>query len=458
MIALPRTLADLEPALWRVDAVSFILIVLIVGIAAAVLPYAHRSLRGDRHGRAVTIAIAIMLAATVLVSIAGELWMLALGWSLATAATLAALGFGGGRPALVRSTGWLLAGDLALWSAVALDAAAVGGDAIPLLLVVAALLRSALPPAHPWLVDSLHAPTPVSAALHGGIVNGGGILIITQIDRIAPSALAIAVLATTASVAIVVGVIAALVRTDIKGRLVMSTVAQMGFMLLCAALGLVAAALLHLVAHGFYKSALFLSSSDGIDRRAAERRAPRAFAMSPVAAALRSGAGALLAVTALVVSALAIYPGDRGFGELVVLIALSAAFGAAGARLTLLVPGTLRAVAAALLGAAAAVVFVIGTSVLTATLDLDRPAPSSAATLVVVLATGVLLALVALAALRRWAPASALALTLIAFGHRLGAPVVRLRRARSTQPTSQPNPAADVDSARRGSSSIGASA
>ena len=448
MIAPPHSLIDVEPALWRVDTVSIVLIVLVVGIAAAVLPYAHRSLRGDRHGRAVTAAIAVMLVATALVSVAGELWMLALGWSVATAATLAALGLGGGRAALVRSTGWLLAGDLALWTAVVLHAAAVGGDAIPLLLVVAALLRCALPPAHVWLVDSLHAPTPVSAALHGGIVNGGGILVITQIDVIAPNALAVTVLASVACAAIVVGMIAALVRTDIKGRLVMSTVAQMGFMLLCAALGLIAAALLHLVAHGFYKSSLFLSSSDGIDRRAADRRAPRLIALAPAARAIRATAGALLAVTALVVSALAFYPGSRGAADVVVLVVLGAAFGAAGARLTALVPGAARALAAALLGAGAAIAFVVGTSMLTAVLGLQRPAPSSAAPVVLALAAATLLALVAVAALRRWAPASRPALALLAFGHRLGAPALRIRRARSGHDpvlatASTPAPAAD---------------
>ncbi len=432
------TLFDPALPLWRVDFVSIVLLVLVVGIAAAVLPFAHRSLRGDRRGRETTVAIAVMLAATAVVSVAGPLWMLAIAWSASTVATLAALWFGGGRPALVRAAPWLALADGALWAAVVV--AALGGpvDVVALLLVATAVVRCALPPAHVWLVDSLYAPTPVSAALHGGIVNGGGILIITQLGLVSQSAIAVITLATLSAVAIVVGVVASLVRTDIKGRLVMSTVAQMGFMLLIAALGLVAAALLHLIAHGFYKSALFLASSDGIDRRAADRRAPRPIALSARARRLRLAAGTIVPVGALVVAALAIYPGSRGVAELVVVIVLAVAFGTAGARLAVLMPTVTRAIAAVVGAAAAAVAFVIVTSLLTAAIA-NSPTGSSAGAMagrdvVIVIAFAALASLLALAAIRQWAPASAVALTVLAWGHSIGAPRQSIARARSTAP------------------------
>ncbi|MFL0712081.1 MAG: proton-conducting transporter membrane subunit [Microcella pacifica] len=289
----------LDGALWRLDGVTFALLVLVVGIAAAVLPFAHRSLRGDRHGTAITVALGAMLATTAWLALAGPLWMLGLAWSASTVATLVALGLGGGVRALLPGALWLIAADVALWAAVVLSSLGAGTDAAALLLVVAAALRCALPPAQSWLVGSLYAPTPVSAALHGGIVNGGGILVITQLPLISDSLLATVALALLAGFGLLVGVAASLTRTDIKGRLVLSTVAQMGFMLLCAALGLAAAALVHLVAHGLYKSSLFLSSSDGIDQRAYERRAPARLALSPRGAVARVATGAALPVLAL---------------------------------------------------------------------------------------------------------------------------------------------------------------
>jgi len=429
------TLFDPALPLWRVDAVSILLLVLVVGIAAAVLPFAHRSLRGDRRGRETTVAIAVMLAATAVVSVAGPLWMLAIAWSASTAATLAALGFGGGRPALVRAGPWLVLADLALWGAVVVAAAGGPVDVVALLLVAAAVVRCALPPAHVWLVDSLYAPTPVSAALHGGIVNGGGILIITQLGLVSQSALAIIVLASVAAMAIVVGVVASLVRTDIKGRLVMSTVAQMGFMLLIAALGLVAAALLHLIAHGFYKSALFLASSDGIDRRAADRRAPRPVALSASARRLRITVGAIVPVAALVIAAVASYPGSRGIAELVVVIVLSVAFATAGARLAVLMPTVTRAIAAVVGAALAAVAFVIVTSLLTAAIASSTTGSGAGSIagrdVVIVIAFVALASLLIVAALRQWAPASAAALTVLAWGHSIGAPRQQRMGARS---------------------------
>jgi NAD(P)H-quinone oxidoreductase subunit 5 len=451
--AAPTAVAPLasaaSDALWRFDSVSVMLLVLTVVIAAAVLPYAHRSLRGDQNGVIVTVALALMLVATAVVSIAGPLWMLAIAWTTSTAATLIALGCGGGRRAIVRGAPWLLVADVFLWSAVLLIATGASNDAVALLLVAAAVVRCALPPAHVWLVDSLYAPTPVSAALHGGIVNGGGILVITQFATIAQSDIAIITLAAVAAVAIAVGVLVSLVRTDVKGRLVMSTVAQMGFMLMCAALGLIAAALLHLVAHGFYKSALFLASNDGIDRRAAERRAPRPPALSEPSRWARTALGALVPVATLVLTALAIYPGGRGLGELVVLIVLAAAFGAAGSRLTMLVPGTARAVGATLAVSGIAAAYVALTSALTLAVGMPATVTSLGTDVAVIVAFVTLVALAALALVRRWAPASPLALTLLAFGHRVGAARVSTARvgmagASATQPPPSSSSARDV--------------
>ena len=64
----------------------------------------------------------------------------------------------------------------------------------------------------------------------------------------------------------VYGTTVMLVKPDIKGALAHSTTAQMGFMILTCGLGLWAAAVIHLVAHGFYKATLFLSSGSAISR------------------------------------------------------------------------------------------------------------------------------------------------------------------------------------------------
>jgi len=128
------------------------------------------------------------------------------------------------------------------------------------LLTAAAMIQSALIPFHGWLLSSMTAPTPVSAFMHAGLVNAGGLLL----ARFAP------VVAGVPEVMLAVAVLGALsallaqawmlVQVDVKRQLGCSTVAQMGFMVLQCGLGFFAAAIAHLILHGFYKAYLFLSS------------------------------------------------------------------------------------------------------------------------------------------------------------------------------------------------------
>lgn len=80
---------------------------------------------------------------------------------------------------------------------------------------------------------------------------------------------ALTILAGAATMAY--GAVVMLVKPDVKGALVNSTSAQMGFMILTCGLGLWAAAVIHLFAHGFYKATLFLASGSAIAAAVATR-------------------------------------------------------------------------------------------------------------------------------------------------------------------------------------------
>ena len=54
--------------------------------------------------------------------------------------------------------------------------------AAAVLLAIAALLKSAQFPTHGWLTEVMEAPTPVSALLHAGVINGGGFLLVRFAD------------------------------------------------------------------------------------------------------------------------------------------------------------------------------------------------------------------------------------------------------------------------------------
>ncbi|MDQ7069027.1 MAG: proton-conducting transporter membrane subunit [Sulfurimonas sp.] len=131
---------------------------------------------------------------------------------------------------------------------------------IGLLFLIAAMMKSAIMPFHIWLPYTSEAPTPVSAVMHAGVVNVGGILL---------NKLAFLLLLTPAvlNIAFVVGLVTAifaslimLVVSDIKRSLGYSTVGQMGYMIMEIGLGAFSLAIYHLIVHGIFKATLFLES------------------------------------------------------------------------------------------------------------------------------------------------------------------------------------------------------
>lgn len=130
------------------------------------------------------------------------------------------------------------------------------------LVFVAIMTKSAQFPFHFWLPDTMQAPTPVSALMHAGVINAGGILL-ARLSPLLPQThvLPYAMLLIGATT-MIVGTMLKKYQPDIKKQLAYSTMGQMGYMLIQAALGCFAAAVFHLIAHGFYKAALFLNAGN----------------------------------------------------------------------------------------------------------------------------------------------------------------------------------------------------
>ena len=132
-------------------------------------------------------------------------------------------------------------------------------------LVLAALLKSAQFPTHGWLIEVMETPTPVSALLHAGLLNAGPFLVIRMAHVIQASTIAPIMLISIGGFTALFASTAYLTQTSVKTALSYSSVAHMGFSLLLCGLGLYPAAMLHLVAHSFYKAHAFLSSGSVIE-------------------------------------------------------------------------------------------------------------------------------------------------------------------------------------------------
>jgi NAD(P)H-quinone oxidoreductase subunit 5 len=130
-------------------------------------------------------------------------------------------------------------------------------------IIIAALIQSAIFPFHRWLLSAMTAPTPASALMHAGFVNGSGILL-TLFASLLLTTHTLTLLFIIGGITAIVAQFTKLLQTSIKQKLACSTIAQMGFMIMQCGLGFFNAAVVHLILHGFYKAYLFLSSGENI--------------------------------------------------------------------------------------------------------------------------------------------------------------------------------------------------
>ena len=271
------------------DALSVVMYALVAFVGLIVVRYSRNYLDGDPGQTRFVRQLCLTIAAVQILVVSGNLMQLLAAWITTSILLNKLLLFYAERPAarLAARKKFVVsrASDLALVGATLLlfgqfdsfdiktiaEAARETAETgvllhvAGLLVVLAALLKSAQFPLHGWILEVMETPTPVSALLHAGIVNAGGFLVLRLSDAMALSGIALDTLAIVGATTALFASLAMLTQTSVKVGLAYSTVAQMGFMLLQCGLGAFAAALLHIVAHALYKAHAFLSSGSVID-------------------------------------------------------------------------------------------------------------------------------------------------------------------------------------------------
>ncbi len=166
-----------------------------------------------------------------------------------------------------------------------------------LCIIAAAIVQSAIYPFHRWLLSAMTAPTPASALMHAGFVNGAGILLAMFATLLVASD-TLTILFVIGGFTAIIAQFTKLLQVNIKQKLACSTIAQMGFMIMQCGLGFFNAAVVHLILHGFYKAYLFLSSGEEIAQTKPQK--PVQLKIKPLQAAvvlLFGGLGAYLFAT-----------------------------------------------------------------------------------------------------------------------------------------------------------------
>jgi multicomponent Na+:H+ antiporter subunit D len=280
--------------LLRVDPISLIFIVLSAGLWLLTTLYAIGYLEGSPHRSRFFGFFSICVTATMGIALAGNLLTFFIFYELLTAATYPLVVHRGTAKSLAAGRTYLLytlsGGILLLAGTVWLHvhvgpvefvtggalrdlSAEQHGPLVPIfgLLIVGLGVKAALVPLHSWLPEAMIAPAPVSALLHAvAVVKAGAYGILRTVHDLYGVELAdtlgvLTPLAVVASVTIVYGSLRALTQQELKRRLAYSTVSQVSYIALGAAIFAPLAttgALVHLMHQGLMKVTLFFCAGN----------------------------------------------------------------------------------------------------------------------------------------------------------------------------------------------------
>ncbi|WP_136253591.1 monovalent cation/H+ antiporter subunit A [Onishia niordana] len=272
---------------FRLDGLSVLFNILILGIGLLILLYAHYYLSPEEPFGRFHAYLILFMTSMVGIVMADNLLLLWLFWEMTSLSSFLLIGFWshqsdarkGARMALtVTGAGGLalLAGLLLLGDMVGsfdMNVVLSSADVIladpryPMMLglvLLGAFTKSAQFPFQFWLPHAMAAPTPVSAYLHSATMVKAGIFLMARLHpAIAGSELWSVVVTLVGMATMLYGAWFALLKTDLKGILAFSTVSHLG--LITALLGIgspmaILAALFHILNHATFKGALFMSA------------------------------------------------------------------------------------------------------------------------------------------------------------------------------------------------------
>nr|YP_009308167.1 NADH dehydrogenase subunit 5 [Phascolosoma pacificum]AOS53047.1 NADH dehydrogenase subunit 5 [Phascolosoma pacificum] len=132
---------------------------------------------------------------------------------------------------------------------------------LTILILIAAMTKSAQIPFSSWLPAAMAAPTPVSALVHSSTLVTAGVFLLIRFYpflSLFPE-FKFSLLIISVSTLTMAGM-SAMSECDLKKIIALSTLSQLGVMMMSLALGLVELAFFHLLTHAMFKALLFMSA------------------------------------------------------------------------------------------------------------------------------------------------------------------------------------------------------
>lgn len=269
----------------RMDALSAILALVVLGVGALVLAYCASYFHGGEEGLpGFAGSLTAFTGAMFGLVVAEDVIVMFVFWEFTTILSYLLIGFtradnkarssalqalivttAGGLALLVGLVGLAVAAGSTRFTDILQAAPQLSGPTITVslvLVIIGAMSKSALVPLHFWLPGAMAAPTPVSAYLHAAAMVKAGVYLVA---RLAPGFADVPVwrvlVITFGLATLLLGGWRSLRQHDIKLVLAYGTVSQLGLMVLVVGLGTPATALAGIglmLGHALFKSALFL--------------------------------------------------------------------------------------------------------------------------------------------------------------------------------------------------------
>ena len=134
------------------------------------------------------------------------------------------------------------------------------------LIIISACTKSAQIPFSAWLPAAMAAPTPVSALVHSSTLVTAGVYLLIRINLIIIEINISKFLRILGMLTIIIAGITAIVEIDIKKVIALSTLRQLGIIIIILGIGNPVLSFFHLISHAFFKAILFICAGLTIHR------------------------------------------------------------------------------------------------------------------------------------------------------------------------------------------------
>nr|UPU95822.1 NADH dehydrogenase subunit 5 [Monochroa sp.] len=129
---------------------------------------------------------------------------------------------------------------------------------VSLMIILAAMTKSAQIPFSSWLPAAMAAPTPVSALVHSSTLVTAGVYLLIRFNLLLIDTIFLKMLLLLSGLTMLMAGISANYEFDLKKIIALSTLSQLGLMMSILSMGFFDLAFFHLLSHAMFKALLFM--------------------------------------------------------------------------------------------------------------------------------------------------------------------------------------------------------